>query len=99
LERLVGAAGLDHPVLVDQQEEAWRLIGDRVQALALALSGRSLLVARRDVDAARDDSPRPAVLVRKGGGAPEHDAVLAAAVDEGVLVLDGRVNGSGRFEA
>ena len=99
LERLVGAAGLDHPVLVDQQEEARRLVRDRVQELALALAGRSLLVARRDVDAARDDPPGPAVLVRKRGGAPEDDAVLAAAVDEGVLVLDGRVDGRGCLEA
>ena len=99
LERLVGASGLDHPVLVDQQEEARRLVRDRVQELALALAGRSLLVARRDVDAARDDPPGPAVLVRKRGRAPEHDAALAAAVDESVLVLDGRVDRSGCLEA
>ena len=99
LEGLVRPSRLDDAVLVDQEEEARGLVRDRAEELALALAGRCLLVAGGDVDAAGDDSARPAVLVVKRSRAPEDDARLAAAVDERVLVLDGRVLGRGCPEA
>ena len=98
LERLVRGERGEDALLVDQAEQARRLVRDRVQERPLPLARLCLLVAGRDVDPARDDRSRPAVLVGDGRGVPVDDAALSPRVDERVLVLGLRVVGGGGRE-